>query len=377
MDGYCLPSQDIRDYIKQKKILTDYDQEVESRIQTNSFEPVIEDCCYWIDDEIATFLRSNINQPIEKTLKEIPRHKRKKFDIKEGLTLMTGHSYLVPLKEQIKLDDDEYVKMSPKSSIGRTFLDVRCFAERNPCSDIAHPRFSGGDYSRLWLLIHPQKFNVVIKPGLTFNQIRFFKGVGARLSRKELLDAFKKRPFLVDRNQKPYDAFITEDGVVVHLCLESRNKRNKLETLKIEPGDAILLFMDEVFNLPDGINAEMRAYSLTNIRGPLHFAGFFDNGFKGDGVIELLSEEKGTFLLSHQSPIAEFDFYKTRTKPDKVYGDEKSGSNYFGQSGPKMPKYFKKIDTSDLIALRAKKTPIPIDLSKKNFYEVDEFFEII
>ena len=377
MAGYCLPSQDIREYIKQKKILTNYDAEVENRIQTNSFEPIIDDYCYWIDDEIATFLRSNTNQPIEKTLNSIPRDKKRKFDIKNGFTLNTGHSYLIPLKEQIKLDEDEYVKISPKSSIGRTFLDVRCFAERNPCSDIVHPRFSGKEYTRLWLLVHPQKFSVIITPGLAFNQIRFFKGVGARLSRKELLKEFKKSPFLLDRQSKPYDAFITEDGVVVHVCLESRNRRNKLETLKIEPGDAILLFTDEIFNLPKGINAEMRAYSLTNIRGPLHFAGFFDNGFKGDGVIELLSEERGTFCLSHQSPIAEFDFYRTRTNPDKVYGDAKSKSNYFGQQGPKMPKYFKQIDTSDLIALRAKKTPIPIDLSKKNFYEVDEFFEII
>ncbi|MFT4261484.1 MAG: 2'-deoxycytidine 5'-triphosphate deaminase domain-containing protein [Candidatus Woesearchaeota archaeon] len=375
--GYCLPSQDLREYIKQRRIDVDYNEETEKRIQTNSYEPTIGTCCYWLDDEIATFLRSNTTQPIEEALKEIPRHKKKKFDISQGFILNVGHSYLFPLNERIKLEDDEYVKISPKSSIGRTFLDVRAFAEKNPCSDIVHPRYSGKEYVKLWLLVHPQKFNVVVKPGLSMNQLRIFKGVGARLSRKELVEEFEKRPFLKNREGKPYDAFITEDGVVVHVCLTSRNQRKKLKNLKVERGDCILLFTDEIFDLPAHINAEMRAYSLTNIRGPLHFAGFFDNGFRGDGVIELMSEEKGSFLLSNKSPIAEFDFYRTRVIPDKIYGDEKSGSNYAGQHGPRMPKYFKPIATNDLIALRAKKTPLAIDLSKKHFYEVDEFFEII
>ncbi len=376
--GYCLPSQDIRKWIKEGKIKgISYDDEVENRIQTNSYEPVIDNYCYWIDDKVATLLRSSTNQPIEDTLHSIPRHQKKKFDITDGFTLNVGHSYLFPLKESIKLEEDEYVKISPKSSIGRTFLDVRAFAEKNPCSDIVHPRFSGNDYVKLWILIHPQKFNVIVRPNLAFNQLRIFKGVGARLTRKELEEEYERNPFLLNKDGKPYDAFITEDGVVVHICLKSRNERNSLDTLEIEKGDGILLFTDEVFNLPEKFNAEMRAYSLTNIRGPLHFAGFFDNGFKGDGVIELLSEERGTFILKHGSPIAEFDFYRTRDVPDKVYGDKKSGSNYSKQQGPKMPKYFKQIDTSDLIGLRAKKTPIAIDLSKKHFYEVDEFFEII
>lgn len=372
-----MPSQDIRNLIKSKRILTDYNDEVEGRIQTNSFEPTVKDYGYWVDDDVATLLKSNSNQPIEKTLEKIPRSKKIKIDITNGHTLLVGHTYIFPLNEKIKLEEDEYAKVSPKSSIGRTFLDTRCFAEKNPCSDIIHPRFSGNEHVQLWLLVYPQKFNVIIRPNIAFNQIRFFKGVGAKLTREEIEKEFEKSPFLLSENGDKYDSFITEDSVITHVCLESRNKRRKLSRFVIEPGDFLLLFTDEVFNLPPHLNAEMRAYSLTNIRGPLHFAGFFDNGFKGDGVIELASEEKGTFILGHKSPVAEFDFYRTREVPDKIYGDAKSGSNYYSQKGPKVPKYFRQIETSDIIAFRAKKTPKAIDLSKKHFYEVDEFFDII
>lgn len=369
--GYCLPSQDIRKYIKKGKIKADFD---ESNIQTNSLDLTLASSCYWIADSIATELRANISVPVEQALKGIRHANKRRFSIKDGFVLRRGHNYLIPLRESLRLDSDEYAKMSTKSSIGRTFTDVRGFAENSPCSDLIHPRFMNGEQKRLWVLVRPLKFDIRICPGLSLNQLRIFKGVGAKASRDEL----EQERLLLNEDDVPYKKpFLTEDGLIVHLNLTSWDKTKKIDKLIVKPGDALILFTAEYMNIPRKLSSEMKAYSLTNVRGPLHFAGFFDNGFKGSGVMEFISEERGNIVLSDKAPIAEFDYYWTREEPDKVYGDENSGSNYFDQKGPKMAKFFKPVDTKGLVALRARKTPLVLDLTQKGNQNLEDFFEIL
>lgn len=369
--GFCLPSQDIRKAIKTGKIKAKL---VEDNIQTNSLDLTLGDCCYWIADTLATELRANVSEPVEQAIQHIPKERRKKFDIKNGFVLRTGHNYLIPLNESLKLEKDEYAKMSPKSSIGRTFTDVRGFAEGNPCSDLIHPRFMNGEHKRLWILVRPLRFDVKIQTNLSLNQLRIFKGINSKVTRGELL----KQKLVLNEDEIPHkEAFLTEDGLIAHLNLTSWDNSRKLSKLIVEPGDALILFTKEYLNFPKRMSGEMKAYSLTNVRGPLHFAGFFDNRFRGSGVMEFISEEDGTVVLSDEAPIAEFDYYWTRDVPDKLYGDESSNSNYFEQKGPKMAKYFKPVDTKGLIALRAVKTPSTLDLTQTGNQELKNFFEIL
>ena len=373
--GYCLPSQDIRTYVEEDRIKAVFS---EDRIQTNSLDLTLSDTCYWIADKLATQLRANVNIPVEKAIKDLDYSKKKKFDISDGLVLKKGHNYLIPLNESIRLEDDEYAVMSPKSSIGRTFTDVRGFAEGNPCSDIIHPRFMDGSHKRIWILVSPLKFDVKVEENLSMNQLRIFKGVGAKTNRRELENKCDDSPVVLNEDGERYDnPFFTEDGLIVHLSLESWDGSNKKENLIVEPKEAYILFTDEVVNVPKDLSGELKPYSLTNVRGPLHFAGFFDNGFRGSGVLEFISEERGKVALNDQTPIAEFDFYKTRDVPDKIYGDEKSGSNYQGQKGPKMAKFFEPIDTKGLVALKAKKTPLTLDLTSKHNHDIRNFFQLI
>ncbi|MFT7616229.1 MAG: dCTP deaminase, partial [Candidatus Woesearchaeota archaeon] len=264
-------------------------------------------------------------------------------------------------------------------SSGRTFADVRAFADKNRAIDLIHPLYSQ-EKVKIWVMITPRIFNIQVGPGLSFNQLRFFVGQDPKLSQSEISQLHEKEAIAYDYNdgkpKKLPTIFNHADGLLTTLSLQSRDGRNKLKDLKVKPGDCFLLFTREILHFPAEFSGEMKAYSMAALRGPLHFAGFFDNGFYGDAVIELLSEETEEIYLTHGMPIAEFEFYRTSGKPDKIYGDKKSGSNYYGQVGPRMAKYFKQEDMSGIVALKARKVPYPLDLRKKHFYHMRDFFEV-
>jgi predicted NUDIX family phosphoesterase len=110
----------------------------------------------------------------------------------------------------------------------------------------------------------------------------------------------------------------------------------------LDPSDKILVSTLEVLDIPANRSAELAAYSLTGIRGPLHFAGFFDPGFKADGVFEVRSDELSKIVLEHGMPMSWMRFYRMKV-PEKLYGKE-LGSHYQGQIGPKVAKYFRAFD---------------------------------
>lgn len=164
----CLNSQEIRDLIDRGTLqIQDYS---EDRIQPSSFEPTIGEELFILDTE-GGVLRPQYDQTVYRTLLELPRRRRQKIDITGGFETKRGYSYLIPLQE--KITDDENIKFilsSPKSSTGRTFPNTRLLADYNASFDeiqrIPHP-------INLWLLFQPLAFSFLIKPGLSFNQLRF------------------------------------------------------------------------------------------------------------------------------------------------------------------------------------------------------------
>jgi deoxycytidine triphosphate deaminase len=112
--------------------------------------------------------------------------------------------------------------------------------------------------------------------------------------------------------------------------------------VNIQENEHYLLSTEEILVIPDDLNVELMMHSNVGVRGELHFAGFVDNGFRGDLVLEVRSSERSNAGLRDGMPISKLEVFRTE-KPDKLYGKE-IGSHYFGQIGPKPPKYCRPFD---------------------------------
>jgi predicted NUDIX family phosphoesterase/deoxycytidine triphosphate deaminase len=373
--GFCLSSQEIRARIKSDNptlIVPSFD---ENRIQPSSFEPVLSDELFILDTEIGGIFRPQSNEQIYRTLLQLPGRRRKREDISNGFEINKGFTYLIPLEERIILSKGERNKSSPKSSFGRIFLQSRLLADYNLCFDEINFQYKTDCELNMWLLVQPHVFNMIIYPGLSFNQLRFLTGKNPQLTPAELELECEKNPLLYDKGDKqliPSKPIIT-DGLQIHLDLSGKNtggivglrarhnptpidlrKKEEYEaelffepiksdkSIMIKRGEHYLFSSKEVLRIPSRLDVELKSHSHIGLTGPLHFAGFIDNGFEGDLVFEIRSDELSGMELVDGMPVSNLDVFRTKV-PDKLYG-KAIGSNYFEQIGPKPAKFFKPFD---------------------------------
>ena len=372
----CLVSQDIRKWIQEGKIIVPkFD---ESKIQPSSFEPTLGEELFILDTESSGLFRPNRSETIYRTLLQLPGRQRKKADIREGFEMKKGFTYLVPLREKIKMSELEHVKSSPKSSFGRLFVDTRMLADFNPCFDEINFKYKTDSNLDLWLLLQPLAFNLVVYPGISFNQMRFFVDDIVQLTPAKIRNEIKENPILYLKNGDNLEeaAHIITDGLHVHLDLSGKNtdgviglraRRNptpidlsrkneysaeeffepiikKNSKIRLNKGEYYLLSSKEILRIPSHLNVELKSHSHIGLSGPLHFAGFVDNGFQGDLVFEIRLDELSDLVLDclGEMPISKLDLFRTKI-PDKLYGTE-IGSHYQEQVGPRPSKFFKKFD---------------------------------
>ncbi|MBS3168804.1 2'-deoxycytidine 5'-triphosphate deaminase [Candidatus Woesearchaeota archaeon] len=237
-------------------------------------------------------------------------------------------------------------------------------------------RSRGDTFLDLWLLIQPLAFNFIVYPGLTFNQLRFFRGLNPNLSESEIVREHKESPLLLyDNNSELVAADIRHGELTLTLNLEARStsgvaalqaRRNPIpidlsekggvisedyfepvlckdRKFSPKPGGYYLLSSNEILSIPPHLNAELKSTHHTGIHGLWDFAGFIDNTFKGNLVFELRSDEGLYALLEHGTPVSLLDIFRCRTKPDKRYGS-KIQSHYQDQRGPKVSKHHTDFD---------------------------------
>src|SRR3989344_5229805 len=149
--GVCLSSVDIRQWIQQGKIISELD---ESRIQPSSCEPVTCDEMFVLDTEAGIF-RPQANKTVYRTLLELSKGSRQRVSISDGAEMKKGFTYLIPLETRLKLGENERIRSSPKSSLGRVFLNTRMLTDYNPCFDEVSWQNTNGAEIDLWLLIQP------------------------------------------------------------------------------------------------------------------------------------------------------------------------------------------------------------------------------
>jgi deoxycytidine triphosphate deaminase/predicted NUDIX family phosphoesterase len=385
MSGYTLVSQQIRDLIirgivkvpetnlnlLQGKKRFFENEGLEKRVQPSSYEPIIGDEVFRLDAESVGLLSPRADETISRTLKQIPSIFRERKSTVGGFELRGGQTYLIPLEERINLSKANgkitHIRSSPKSSTGRLFPKTRLIADYNPYVDEISTEHSGD--LQLWLIYQPLPISMIIHPGSTLNQLRFFNG-DAKMSPEEIVKI--EKPFLFDKDGNPIR--LTEkdvyDGITLHLDLEGeatygiaalRAKNNpdpidlsrkgfynpepyfepiKKGELIVKRGEHYLFPSKEVLKIPRKFSAELRRQSHIGIEGRSHDAGFIDNGFTGDLVFEFSPDEEARTILIDGRPLSRMDLFRVSKIPDKKYGKE-IGSNYQNQMGPRTSKHFK------------------------------------
>jgi dCTP deaminase len=383
--GKCLASQEIRTLVR-NGLITRASAD-ERSIQPNSFETALSDEGY----VVKGIFRPEPGRTVKETLESMSQRDRRKFTLSpSGMELKKGFTYLMPLEEGVILKKNWILESSPKSSCGRLFLGSRLIADYNPCFDKLNSQYAHGKDLRLYLLLQPQSFNVIVKPGMSMNHIRFFSGRDAKLSSMEVIRELKKNPLLFVRNSDgtmvPAQSYISDElqvhvdltgsrtsGVIglraiqnpepidlstvgkyaVEHYFEPVLKHNGKSKLKVYPGECLLLFSRECFDTPAHLNLKLRQHANLSFRGSSHDAGFIDSGFRGYLVFELKSDELTMIEFSDSDPISTLEVYRN-AKPDKLYGAKETGSHYQDQIGPQVAKFFSKIDYAELARLPEK-----------------------
>ncbi len=393
--GICLASQNIRDEIVAGNILTPVknlsrengkfvDQTLEDRISSSSFEPMIGDEVFIIDAEQEGLFTVREGEQVYRTLLQLPARRRQRIDIKNGFELKTGFSHLIPLEERVILRDGASADSSPKSTFGRLFLHTRLLSDYNPTFDRMSHEYKTNTELRLWLLVQPQRFNVVVYPGQALTQLRFFDGPGSQLTMHEMIDEFKKRPLLYERKKGVLvpARHRMADGLQIHgdisgeytegvVGLRARKNPTPIDTRRgdylwqdfFDPivvkrgfgrmtakprGEYYLLVTREALRVPDDMNVKVVSHSRIGFIGPKDFAPLASNGWGGNLVLEVRSDELENMELVDGMPASELHAFRT-PKTDKPY----KGS-YQDQLGPIPPKFMTPIDYGHAAQIYAK-----------------------
>jgi dCTP deaminase len=240
-----------------------------------------------------------------------------------------------------------------------------------------------GYRGNLYIEIAPRTFSVIVRAGMTLNQLRFVYGHPRPSDRAtaalEKAVWQREEALVYGEEGNPEKARIAKKHVTLSLNLRGSHpqevvaykaKKNaqvidlaninfygpedfwdfKLDPGKrgliLEAGDFYILASEERVSIPPDWAAEMMSldHDLGEFR--IHYAGFFDPGFgygtgnvKGTRAVLEVRAHEVPFLVEHGQVMGRLKYLPLRSRPDKVYGTE-IGSSYQSQ-GLALSKHFK------------------------------------
>lgn len=283
----------------------------------------------------------------------------------DGAVLEKGCVYLVPLLEGLALPDDLTAVANAKSSTGRLDLLTRTITDHGTEFDRVAPGYAGPLYAE----ICPRSFSVLVRQGMTLNQIRFRRGdavlddaaLRALHAATPLVDGqahvdggigfsvdLHPRPDgIVGYRAKPHAGVIDLDRIGAYGVRDFWDPVSSEDGgLILDPGAFYILVSREAVRIPPDLAAEMAPYMALVGEFRVHYAGFFDPGFGAAeaggagarGVLEVRCHE-APFLLEHGQRVGRLIYEAMAERPARLYGAG-SASNYQGQ-GLKLSKHFR------------------------------------
>jgi dCTP deaminase len=293
----------------------------------------------------------------------------------DGAILERNRPYLIPLQERLALPRHVRGRANPKSSTGRLDVFTRVLTDRSSRFDDVRKGYHG----RLYLEVVPRSFAVVVRTGLSLNQLRLMSGEitvpdadlraahresallfrpdGTPVDRRELrahgglwltLDLLRRGDTPVGYRARHNSSLI--DMSLVHeydpaqywdpVVPEPGNR------VVLEPEDFYLLLSAEAVRVPPQYAAEMTALDPSGGEVRTHYAGFFDPGFghEGDGLLSFGSRaalevraHDVPFAVEHLQRVCQLRFERVAAPPALLYGER---SHYQDQKSA-LSKHFR------------------------------------
>ena len=282
----------------------------------------------------------------------------------DGAVLEKGAVYVVPLMETLALPEDVSATANAKSSTGRLDLLTRIITD----DGVEFDRIPAGYNGPLFAEICPRSFSVLVRPGMSLNQIRFATG-NAVLDDAALRALHDEAPLvdgeaviddglgfsvdlrpqsgtLVGYRAKPHTGLI-DMGLIRHYPPQDfwEEVHSDNGQIILDPGAFYILVSREAVTIPPEYAAEMAPYVAMVGEFRVHYAGFFDPGFGHSaaggagsrGVLEVRCHE-APFVLEHGQVVGRLVYERMSEAPTQLYGAG-IASNYQGQ-GLKLSKHF-------------------------------------
>jgi dCTP deaminase len=247
--------------------------------------------------------------------------------------LQTGCTYVIELRESLRLPPSIGAIANPKSSIGRLGVHLRLLTDY--CDRFDH--VCAGYDGPLYAEVTPLAFPVALRHMDKLIQIRFMR-------------AMQLGPELPDHHATPCDNNLTVDLTLSPPCYRAKTCTGVIDIddkdhyniadfwepmyapagrLLLEPGRFYILASREIVDVPHHCAAELAPYDHTRGEYRVHLAGFADPGFKGRIVVEVCPD-RIPFVVTHGQSLATLQYIPLAAKPDATYGP-KIGSSYQGQ----------------------------------------------
>ncbi len=362
-----LASQNIQNLIKNGSIISG------SKISDKQVQPASLDLT--LSNEAYRVRGSFLPSRSEDVIDLINEFALYKIDLSQTVTLEKNGTYIVKLKERLKLPQNIYAYTNNKSSTGRVDLQTRILSNKNPRFDKIHTAYEG----ELYLEISPKSFLITIQAGLSLNQVRFFdtRAEGNGMNIDEIYDEYE---LLYDKSGRaiPKEQVLMDDGLLLTIDLDSeiigyrsKNVNEIMDLTKIgkaerrnffqpiyrpdnghlflEKGHFYILSSHEFVRVPPNFSVEMIPYDIASGEFRSHYAGFFDPGFgygkegeiKGTpGVLEVRVYEDD-FILRPGQPVCKIVYDRLKNPSEIIYGTGELKSNYSEQRGPRLAKFFR------------------------------------
>ena len=242
----------------------------------------------------ASFLAGH-DRDVSARLEEFTMHR---IDLSDGAVLEKGCVYVVPLMERLALPAGIQAVANAKSSTGRLDLLTRVITDGGTEFD----RVAAGYAGPLYAEICPRSFSVLVRPGMTLNQIRFRAGQ-AVLTDAELAALHAATPLvdgeavigdglgfsvdlrpragdLVGYRAKPHTGVIDLSRIGHYAPGDFwEDIRTTEGRIILDPGAFYILVSREAVHIPPDYAAEMAPYLAMVGEFRVHYAGFFDPGF--------------------------------------------------------------------------------------------------
>lgn len=370
-----LPSQDIRELIANGSLRAPAFSEIsEQQIQPASLDLRLGDVGYRVQ---ASFVPQN--RTVEAGLLEAGL-RMGRVDLTRTSVFEKGCVYIVPLAEELHLPENISARANPKSSTGRLDIFTRLITDYGEEFEQVRQGYKG----RLYAEIASRTFSIVLRAGMTLNQLRFMRGKPKPSDRAttalERSVRDKEEALVYGEEGTPSKARIGKKSIMLSVNLRGNDaseivaykaKRNapvidlaKLNHydpddfwdvrrdpgqrgLILEPGDFYILASKEKVSVPPDWAAEMVSMDQDIGEFRIHYAGFFDPGFgygandvRGTRAVLEVRAHEVPFLIEHGQMMGRLQYLPLLSRPDKIYGVD-IGSSY-QQQGLALSKHFRR-----------------------------------